>query len=91
MKDEPHSHKKATAALVAILLLAYVGSYLWMRQGKSVEIIKGFRCLVTADKEELYPNAGVLDRFYWPLRKLDVQLTGKSISFGSDWVEAYKF
>ena len=79
MNDEPHSHKKATVALVAVLLLAYVGSYLWILQGKSLKLGE-IRILLTAEGN-VFPIQAFLNRLYWPLRKLEQQATGIESEF----------
>ena len=91
MNDEPHSHKKATVALMAVLLLAYVGSYLWFRQGPSRGTASGFRVLWRSDGKDWYPSARFLDRLYWPLRKLDRLANGEEVVFlpDVDWASAF--
>ena len=84
MNDEPHSHKKATVAVVAVLLLAYVGSYLWFRQRSGAWAgvrIRGFRLLVAPKLHSSYPATTFVNRLYWPLRQLDRRITGVSVSF----------
>ena len=81
MNDEPHSHKKATVALMAVLLLAYVGSYLWMRQHHSGHISSGFRILVRSYEKDWYPSSRFLNRLYWPLRELNKMITGERVYF----------
>ena len=88
MNDEPHSHKKATVALVTILLLAYVGSYLWMRQNKSRMVSFGGTLrnppkseILCATKEGHFLSASSLEFFYKPLRFLEYKATGTEVHF----------
>ena len=95
MNDEPHSHKKATAALVAVLLLAYVGSYLWMRQRAIYAREEAYKVWPNARNRlfkdvllvqpprsvESWTSGNGLDNFYWPLRKLDKFVTDRQIIF----------
>ncbi len=95
MKDEPHSHKKATVALVAVLLLAYVGSYSWMRQraidakeeAHKIWPIRGgklFKDVLLVHPPRSFASwtsGNGLDNFYWPLRKLDKFVTDKQVIF----------
>ena len=83
MKDEPHSHRKATVALVAVLLLAYVGSYLWMRQRQTIytQARTGMRVMAAPKLDKWYTDGKFLNRLYWPLRELDKQIYDKEIRF----------
>ena len=81
MNDEPHSHKKATVVLVTILLLAYVGSYLGMRQNSSVKHSNLPEYIVLDRANGYFPPDSFLDIFYWPLRFLDYKTTGKHYFF----------
>ena len=95
MKDEPHSHRKATVALVAVLLLAYVGSYLWMRQraiyardeaykvwpNPRNRLFKDYLLIQAARSFPSWTSRNGLDNFYWPLRKLDKFITDKQVIF----------
>jgi len=89
MKDEPHSHKKATVVLVAVLLLAYVGSYLWMRQRSSIKHWGGHEQLVFRNSSQTYPSPRLLDYLYWPLIELDGKITGRALRF-ADAFECHK-
>ena len=91
MNDEPHSHKKATVALVAVLLLAYVGSYLWFREWSALELGGGIRLLSRVEAHQFYPSSKLLDALYWPLRKLDQRATGETVSFTNEGIEANRF
>ena len=81
MNDEPHSHKKATVALVAVLLLAYVGSYFWLRQGYTEYVGKGIRLPKFSLEKHWHLPAQFLNGLYWPLRKLDKSVTGEATQF----------
>ena len=37
MNDEPHSHKKVTVVVLALFLLAYVGSYVGLNQNPALD------------------------------------------------------
>ena len=104
MNDEPRSHKKATAALVAVLLLGYVGGYLGLRLNKSVHGGAGLkptrpfaRVIIGRERPRFSPSPEFLNSFYKPLRFLDYKATGIEIYFVGDssWqpnldVEDYK-
>ena len=91
MNDEPHSHKKATVAVVTILLLAYVGSYLGMWLNPSLKSPTGIRVILLDQEKRYVPSPKFLDYFYWPLSFLAYKATGTAVYFisepiaGADW------
>ena len=91
MNDEPHSHKKATVALVAVLLLAYVGSYLWFRQWRTGYVEQGYILLETPKSVKWPTGREFFNRFYWPLRKLDEKIMGKEVLFMRDLIISRNF
>ena len=89
MKAEPRSHKKATAVFVAVLLLVYVGSYLWMRKHRDSISTKNYRVLNPPFLQDSAALRRAYDILFWPLRTLDRSLTGKVVGFTLESVYGY--
>ena len=91
MNDEPHSHKKATVAVVVVLLLAYVGSYLGMWLNPSVKTQIGIRVVRLEQGNRYFPSPKFLNSFYWPLSFLAYKVKRTAVYFisepiaGTDW------
>ena len=92
MNDEPHSHKKVTVVVLAVFLLAYVGSYVGLRQNPSLhakdpykELHAENRVVVLEHGHWYVPSAEFLNHFYWPLKVLDYQATKTIVDF---WVRS---
>ena len=88
MNDESHSHKKATVVLVAVLLLAYVGSYLAFRQILARKFPDS-RVIVIESRYHKFLYPDFLNDFYEPLMFLDYKATGISVHFttGRGWMD----
>ena len=81
MNDESHSHKKATAAGLATLLLAYVGSYLAFRLNASIEPHSSIRVIVIERGFLHIKSPSFLNYFYAPLSFLDLKATRGCVVF----------